>query len=95
MRCATARAKSGGDIVEIGHGAHVDPSLRHGDDDVGVAEAQRRQKLHFASASAIVLAHEIFAGHAEMHIAAGELRDDFGGREKGDFDAGDSRSAPR
>ena len=33
-------AERGGDVVEIGHGAHVDPGLRHGDDDIGEAEAE-------------------------------------------------------
>ena len=95
MRCAAPGAKGGGDIVEIGHGAHVDPGLRHGDDDIGVAKAERRQQLDCAVGVGEGLAHEIFAGDAEMHVAGGELRDDFGSREEGDLDTVDAGSAPR
>ena len=34
------RAERGRDIVEVRHGAHVDPGLRHRDHDVGLAEAE-------------------------------------------------------
>ena len=81
-----------GDVVEIGHGPHIDPGLRHGDDDIGVAEAERGQHLDSGIGIRDLLAHQILAGDAEMGGARGELRDDLGGREKGDLrplDAGD------
>jgi hypothetical protein len=34
------RAKTCRDVVEIGHGADVDPGLRHRDHDIGAAEAE-------------------------------------------------------
>ena len=34
------RAETGGDVVEVGHRADVDPGLRHCDHDVGAAEAE-------------------------------------------------------
>ena len=42
---AAPGAKGGGHVLEIGHGAHVDPGLRRGDHHIGVAEAERRKQL--------------------------------------------------
>jgi len=39
-------AESGGDVVEIGHGADVDPGLRHGDDHIGAAKTERLDHQH-------------------------------------------------
>ena len=41
---AVAGAKAGGHVVEIGHGPHIDPQFRHSDDDIGLAEAERREE---------------------------------------------------
>ena len=49
--------------------AHVDPGLRHGDDDVGVAEAERRQQLDRCVGIGDALADEVLAGDAEMGAA--------------------------
>ena len=68
--------------------AHVDPGLRRGDDDIGAAEAERRQQRKALVGVGDLLAHEVLAGDAEMRRAGGELADDLGGREKGHFDAG-------
>ena len=37
---AVALAEIGGDVIEIGHRHDVEPAFRHGDHDVGPAEAQ-------------------------------------------------------
>ena len=79
-------AERGGDIVEIGHVAHVDPSLRRADHHIGEAEAEPgdehdariRLRDHFA--------HQILAGDAEMHRATRQLRGDLARREIGDLD---------
>ena len=55
-----------GDVVEIGHGAHVDPGLGRRDHDIGVAEAERAQKLEPRLDVGDLLAHQILAGDAEM-----------------------------
>ncbi len=55
-----------GDVVEIGHRAHVDPGLRRGDHHVGVAEAERAQELEPRLDVGNLLAHQILAGDAEM-----------------------------
>ena len=80
-----------GDVVEIGHGPHVDPGLRHGHHDIGVAEAQRRQHLHGRVGIRDLLAHEVLAGDAEMGGTGGQLRNDLGGREEGHLGAFDAR----
>ena len=76
-----ADAEFGRDLVEIGHGADVDPGLRHCDDDRGLAEAERRQQLDLSSRVGKALADQILAGDAEMGAAAGELVGDLGSRE--------------
>ena len=63
------QAERGGDIVEIGHGAHVDPGLRHRHDDIGVAEAERLEQHDARVGVGDHLAHQVFAGDAEMHGA--------------------------
>ena len=35
----------GGDILEVRHAHDIDPAIRHGDHDIGPAEAERRQEL--------------------------------------------------
>ena len=37
---AVAGAEIGGDVAEIGHGIDIEPDIRHGDDDIGMAEAE-------------------------------------------------------
>ena len=74
------------DIVDIGHGAHIDPGLRHGDNDVGKAEAEAFDEHDALVGIGDHFADEIFAGDAEMHGARRELRGDFGGRQIGDLD---------
>ena len=37
---AVAGAEIGGDVAEIGHGVDIEPDFRHGDDDIGMAEAE-------------------------------------------------------
>ena len=85
---AAPGAEGGGDIFDIRHAAHVDPGLRHGDDDIGIAEAQRREQLHARVRVSQGLAQKVLAGDAHVDAARAELADDFGGREKGDLDAG-------
>ena len=58
------------DILEVGHRSHVDPGLRRGDDDIGAAEAERRQQREALVGVGDLLAHEVLAGDAEMRRAA-------------------------
>ena len=88
-----ARAKGGGDIVEVGHAAHVDPGLRHRHHHIGEAEADAVQQHHALLRVGDHLAHQIFAGDAEMRRALCELRGDIRRGKIGDFhivEAGDA-----
>jgi hypothetical protein len=80
-------AKRGGDVVEIRHGAHVDPGLRHRYGDIGKTEAELVDEDDFAIRVGDHLANQVFAGNAEMHGAERELGGDFRRREVGDFHA--------
>ena len=83
------QAERGGDVVEIRHAAHVDPRLRHRDRDVSLAEAELRQQHDARFGVRDHLAHEVFAGDAEMRGALGELHRDLRSGQIGDFHAGD------
>ena len=74
-------------VVEIGHIAHVDPGLRHGDGDIGEAEAELIDEHHRTVGIGDHLAYQILAGDAEMHGAERELGRDFRRREVSDFHA--------
>ena len=82
--------EDGGDCVEIGHLADVQPAARHGNDDVGAAEAQRLQQRHALVGVGDVLAHEIFAGDADVRAPAAQRRDDLGRGDECDVDAVDA-----
>ena len=62
------------DVVDVGHGAHVDPGLRHGHHDIGEAKAKPLDQHHALLGVGNHLAHQVFAGDAEMHGAGRELR---------------------
>jgi hypothetical protein len=79
-------AEAGGDVVEIGHGADVDPGLRHRHHDIGAAEAEAVDQQHAPVGVGDAFAHQILAGDAEMHRAARQLRGDLAGRQIGDLD---------
>ena len=79
--------EGGGDVLKIRHGAHVDPGLGHGDDDIGVAEAQGGEDFDLGGGVGELLAHEVLARDAHMGGAGGQLLHDLGGREKGHLDA--------
>ena len=59
--------EGGRDVVEVRHALHVDPGLRHRHHHVGVAEAERIDEHHAAVGVGDHLAHQILAGHADMH----------------------------
>ena len=84
---AVVMAEGGGDVVDVGHGAHVDPGLRHRHHDVGIAEAEALDQHHALVGVRHLLAHQVFAGDAEMDGALRELAGDFGGRQIRDLDA--------
>ena len=91
-------AESGGDVVDVGHGAHVDPGLRHRDHDIGKAKAEALDQHHALVGVGDHLAHQILAGDAEMHGAGASCAGDLGGRQIGDLDAvetGDRRRDSR
>ena len=81
-------AERGRDIVEIGHGVHVDPGLRHRHHHIGVAEAERVDEHDLAVGIRDHLAHQVLAGDAEMDGALRQKLRDLGGRDEGDLDAG-------
>ena len=45
-----AREMSVGDIVDVGHGLHVDPALRRGDHEVGPTEAECAEEQNLSPA---------------------------------------------
>ena len=77
----------GRDIVEIGHGADIDPGLRHRDHDIGEAEAEAFEQDHTLVGLRNHLAHQILAGDAHMGCALRKLGGDFGRGKIGDLDA--------
>ena len=87
---AAARVEGGGDILEVRHRPHVDPGLRYGDDDIGVAEAERRQQFQLAICGLDLLADEVLAGDPHVDLSGGKQADDLGGRDIGDLDAVDA-----
>ncbi len=78
--------EAGGDIVEVGHGADVDPGLRHGDHHIGAAEAEAVDQQDALVGVGNGLTHQVFAGDAEMDHATRQLPGDFARREIGDLD---------
>ena len=76
-----------GDVFEVGHARDIDPAIRHGDDHIGAAEAERLQELDRAVDIGQRLADQILAGHAEMHAARFQLMHDLGGRGVDHLDA--------
>ena len=59
-----------GDVIEIGHGAHVDPGLWRRDHDIGVAKAERAQEFEPRLGIGRLLAHQILARDAECAAPA-------------------------
>ena len=80
-------AERGRDVVEVGHAVHVDPGLRHRRDHVGMAEAEPVDEDDVPVRLGDHLAHQVFAGEAEMYGALRQQPDDLGGREVGHLDA--------
>ena len=80
------RAEAGRDVVKIGHGAHVDPGLWYGNDDIGAAEPKTLDQLHALVGLRNAFAQQVFAGDAEMHRAARQLSGDVACRQIGDLD---------
>ena len=91
---AAARAIGRCDILEIRHGAHVDPGARRGDHHIGVTEAEGAQEFELGLDVRDLLAHQILAGDAEMGRARGELGDDLGAGDIGDLDPGKADQRP-
>ncbi len=63
-------------------------TVRHGDDDVGRAEAEAGLDGGLLLPVGDVLAQKILAGDAEVDAALADLAGDFGGGEEGDLDVG-------
>ena len=79
-------AKAGGDVVEIGHGADIDPGLRHCDHHIGIAEAERVDQQDAPLGVSDALAHQVLAGDAEMRGAARQIGCDLACRQIRDLD---------
>ena len=58
-------AEAGGDVIEVGHGADVDPGLRHRDHHIGAAEAELVNQQYSPGGIRNAFAHQVFAGDAE------------------------------
>ena len=76
----------GGDVVEVRHGAHIDPGLRHRHHHVGAAEAELVEQHDARLRLRDQLADQILAGDAEVDRALRELRGDLGRGQVGDLD---------
>lgn len=70
------------DVGQVGHRIDVDPHLRHRDDDAGMAEAQRGHERETLGGVRDVLADEILAGDAQVHVAARQFAGDLGSRKE-------------
>ena len=79
-------AERGRHVVEIRHGAHIDPRLRHRDHHVGFAEAEPVEEDDARFSVGDRLAQEVLAGDAEMDRAARQLGGDLACRQIGDLD---------
>ena len=86
-------AEVGGDVVEVLHGDHVDPGLGHGDDDVALAEAERRDRFGLLGESRHRLLDLVAAGDAEMDGTGADLAGDLGRRQERHLDAGEAGDA--
>ncbi|CEG09365.1 hypothetical protein BN961_02790 [Afipia felis] len=84
-------AERGRDVVEVGHGADIDPRLRHGDHHVGAAEAERLDQHHALVGVGDAFADQILAGNAEVDLSACKLGCDFARGEIGDLDLIEAR----
>ena len=84
------RAELGRRGVEVGHVGDVDPEGGDGDDEVGEAEAHRRELRDALGPARDLLADEVLAGDAEVEAAGGELARDLGGGEELELDAVDA-----
>ena len=63
--------------------------MRHGDRHIGVAEAEAFDEHHAPLRVGYFLAHQIFAGDAEMHRALRQEIDNLSRREIRHLDAGE------
>src|SRR5262249_48200586 len=73
-------------VVKVGHGAHVDPGLRHGDNNIGKAKSKPGDQDDAVLGLRDHLADQILAGNAEMHGALAELARDLRCRQISDLD---------
>ena len=75
------------DLLEICDGRDVDPAPRHGDDDIGKAEAELLNEANPRRRVGNVFADHILAGDAEVDAAGLQGFCDLAGRNVGDVDA--------
>jgi len=68
-------------VVEIGHATDIDPGLRHGNDNIGVAEAEALDHHHALFEIVDHFAQQILAGDTEVHSALRQLPGDLGRRK--------------
>ena len=80
-------AEIGGDILDVDHVGDVDPGLRRGDHDIGVAKAKASDLGHVAVSVGDLLADQVFSGDAEMRAAGSDLVSDFSRREEQQLNA--------
>jgi hypothetical protein len=69
-------------LLQVGHGLHVEPALRHRGDQVGAAEAERAEQQHPAVQVLAALAQQVLAGDAHVDLAGVQGLGDVGGRQQ-------------
>ena len=68
-----AGAKFRRHIAEVGHGFHIEPDIRHGDDDIGMAKAQTGAEFDAGIGIGQPLAHQILTRDAEIDAARAQF----------------------
>jgi hypothetical protein len=76
----------GADIVQVGHGGDIDPGVRRGHHHIGKAEAQRLDHGDAAGNVRRAFAQQVFAGDAQMDVAAEQRGGDLARREQHHID---------
>ena len=87
------RTKRRRDIVEIRHGADIDPRLRYCDDHIGAAEAEAFNQHHALVRVGYALSDQILAGDTEVNGAPCQLGCDLARRQIGDLDIVETRDS--
>ena len=78
-------AEGGGNRIQIVQRIHIDPGGRHGDDQIGMAKAQRRQFGHLHVPVCQLVADQVGPGHAQMDAPRRKFARNLAGRQPNQF----------